>query len=336
MTEDDLNPAQRELFDQLKATPDERPRFDPALRKRLREDLDRGLAGVLDEFEPDTPLWVNKHLLGRIMGCERFFLAEFDEPFSWSVPRARGTIAHKAIELSVHTPGEPTPMELVGEAIGSLVENPYESIAGWLQECSERELAELRGEANDRVARFLELWFPLESKWLPVTEARLRYSYREEIFLNGKVDLCLGRPRGNQAGKVLIDLKTGRGSPQHLDDLRFYALLETLVVGTPPRLLGTYYLDQGRLLPEAVTEELLDSTVARVVDGAARIAKTLKREQEPTTAPGPPCKWCPVQSDCEPGQRYLAEDDLESDDFGGFADEDEDDEDEDEGEAEGD
>ena len=120
-----------------------------------------------------------------------------------------------------------------------------------------------------------------------------------------RVDLSLGVADGDRAGKVLIDLKTGGFSPQHLDDLRFYALIEAVRLGTPPRLLATYYLDQGRFLPEAVTEDLLYSTVARVVDGIERILDTRKREREPRTAPGPACRWCIALHQCETGRRFL-------------------------------
>ena len=69
----------------------------------------------------------------------------------------------------------------------------------------------------------------------------------------------VSKPRGFPPGKVLLDLKTGGFGPAHRDDLRFYALVETLRLGVPPRLLATYYLDAARLQQEAVTEELLRS-----------------------------------------------------------------------------
>ena len=75
-----LNPAQREVLDQLGATPDERPRFDAALRHQLRRALDDGTESLRDQVDPGDTLFVNKHLLSTVMGCERRFLAEDDEP----------------------------------------------------------------------------------------------------------------------------------------------------------------------------------------------------------------------------------------------------------------
>ncbi len=299
-----LNPAQEEVLAQLGAPREQRPRFDAALRHQLRRELDDALEPMLADLPADETMFVSKHLLGRIMGCEKRFLAEDDDQFAWSVPLARGTIAHKAIELSIHWRREPDPLVLVDESIARLSEG-IDGLADWLQGCTEVERAELRAEANDRVVKFLECWPPLKAQWRPVTESRLRLELHDRFVLSGKVDLALGQAEGDLAGKVLVDLKTGGFSPQHLDDLRFYALIEAIRLGTPPRLLATYYLDQGRFLPEPVTEELLYSAVARVVDGIERVLDTRKRSREPRTSPGPACRWCVALPDCDAGRRHL-------------------------------
>ncbi|NDH85241.1 MAG: hypothetical protein EBY65_10330, partial [Acidimicrobiia bacterium] len=92
------------------------------------------------------------------------------------------------------------------------------------------------------------------------------------------------------------------------DDLRFYALLDAIRIGTPPRRLATYYLDQGRFQVEDVTEDLLFSTVARVVDGVERMLMLSSGQRDATTATGPACRWCPVRHDCDDGKRHLADD----------------------------
>ena len=134
--------------------------------------------------------------------------------------------------------------------------------------------------------------------------------------MSGRPDLALGRPDGTVAGRVLFDFKTGSFSPTHRDDLRLYALMEAMAV-LPPRLLVTYYLDQGKFMPEEVTEDLLYSTVARIVAGTERIIQLRKSRREPDVIPGPACRWCPVRPDCEEGLRYLDED--SGDDFTAWA-----------------
>ena len=84
-------------------------------------------------------------------------------------------------------------------------------------------------EANDRLIKFLDCWPPLNPKWRPAPESKLYVDLCDgRIVLAGKVDLALGRAEGNRAGKVLVDLKTGRAYPAHREDLRFYALIEAI------------------------------------------------------------------------------------------------------------
>ena len=172
----------------------------------------------------------------------------------------------------------------------------------------------MRAEANDRVVKFLECWPPLPRAWRPVTEAMVRQDIcGDRVVLRGKVDLTLGAPDGLVAGKVLVDLKTGAAKGAHLDDLRFYALVETLRLGTPPLRLGTYYLDQGRLVPEDVTESMLDSTVERVVAGVVKMVELETQARPPVLRAGPACNWCVLRQGCDEGRAWLrdAEDDLD-------------------------
>ena len=301
------NPAQAEVLAALGARPHERPEFDPRLRAHLREELEARLAPVAARVPDGEVLWVSKHLLSSVHGCEGFFLAQEAEAFAWSPPIARGTVSHKAIELSISWRGDPSAGELVDEAIARLIASG-DRIADYLGGLGEGERAELHGEAVERVSMFLECFPKLEARWRPVAESRLRADLNDDkIVLSGKVDLTVGRGEGTRAGKVLIDLKTGGFSPAHRDDLRFYALVETLRLGVPPRLLASYYLDGGRLQDEVVTEDLLRSALARAVDGADA-AVALKHEgRTPQLKPGAPCRWCPQRHTCEVGVRFLAE-----------------------------
>ncbi len=303
-----LNPAQQEIRDLLGAPKAERPSFDPNLRSQLRAALEEALRPIVAELPEDQrSLWVSKHRLSQLDGCEVRARAEAAQPFEWSVALARGTVAHKAIELSIHWKHEPVPLELVDQALARL-EHGEDGLAKWLQGIDEVEQAELRAEAAERVTAFVETWPPLNPKWRPTTEARMRAELADgTVILAGKVDLALGHAHGQTAGKVLVDLKTGASQRHHLDDLRFYALVDTLKVGVPPRRLATYYLDQGRPIIEDVTVDMLDWTIARVVNGVDRMVAL---ELDPDSAiirTGPPCAWCPVRSTCVPGQAWLRE-----------------------------
>jgi len=304
----EFNPAQLEVLELLGASRDERPHFDAVLRHELRKVLDDGLASFVDRGGDDQ-MWVSKHLLGQVFSCEKKYVADAAEQFEWTVPIARGSVAHKAIELSIHRKGRPSPLELVDDAIASLSEG-VDGLADFLQTCGENSIAELRAEANDRVTKFMESFPPLMPRWWPVTESRLRLEIHDRFIFSGKVDLSLGKADGTTAGKVLIDLKTGGSSPQHREDLRFYALLETIRIGTPPRMLTSYYLDQGKLQPEVVTEGVLHAATRRVIDGVGRIIELREGAREPTTTPGARCGWCSVLKDCDVGRRHNDDDDY--------------------------
>lgn len=302
-----LTPAQQEVLEALGARPHERPEFDPRLRAALREDLQDRLSGVAAQVPDGESLWLSKHLLSTVHGCEGNFLAGEEEQFAWSPATARGTVSHKAIELSIGWRGDPAPGLLVDEAIARLIHGT-DSVGTYLEGLGEGERAELHGEAVERTAKFLECFPPLAARWRPVAESRLRADLCDDkIVLSGKVDLTVGRADGLRAGKVLIDLKTGGFAPSHRDDLRFYALIEALRLGTPPRLLATYYLDGGRLQDEIVSEALLATAVERVVRGAELILELRHDGREPVLRPGAPCRWCSRQESCETGVRWIEE-----------------------------
>ena len=301
----DENPAQAEVLAVLGARPHERPAFDPRLRTELRQGLERRLAPVAGRVPDGQTLWVSKHLLSSVHGCEGLFLAQDEEEFAWTPQTARGTVAHKAIELSVSWRGDPSAGELVDESIARLIAG-NDRIGDYLGGLGEGERAELHGEASERVNMFLECFPRLEPRWRPVAESRLRADLNDDkIVLSGKVDLTVGRAEGVRAGKVLIDLKTGGFAPSHREDLRFYALIETLRLGVPPRLLASYYLDGGRLQEEVVSEDTLAVAFERVVAGADAAVALRHERREPVLRPGAPCRWCPKRSECDVGQHYL-------------------------------
>lgn len=300
-----LNPAQQQVLDELGTT--DRPEFRDDLREHLKFELEEALADIISESFADTDekLFVSKHKLSMLHGCEARFIAEEQAEFSWSVPSARGTVAHKAIELLITRRGNPTPIELTEDAMDRL-EADNRSISEFIQTMDEAERADLVGKVNNFVSTFVETFPPLSRKWIPVAESRVRADLcGDKLTMQGAIDLSLGRARGNEAGKVLIDLKTGAPNVSHIEDLRFYALLETLKIGVPPRLLVNYYLEAGEPRTEAVTEDLLWSTSMRVVDAVHKLIELTVGEREPTLSPSGICRFCPALDGCDTGETFL-------------------------------
>jgi hypothetical protein len=297
----ELNPLQLAVIDALGIAPDWEP-LPADVIASLEEQLSDALQPIADRFSPDSPLRINKHHLATVHGCEKYHMLQRQAPFAWNINTVRGTIAHKGIELLLNWRGPVIPAEIVDAAITSVAENPRESASGFLISLSAHEMAELRGAVLGAVTNFLECFPPIKPQWRPMVEYSASYAlFDKSVIFTSRMDLVLGGP----GKKVIIDLKTGRLTPTHRDDLRFYALVETLRSRQSPRQLGSYSLDSARLESEDVTEGLLQSAVRRTAQGTLLIADLVLKTREPDVRPGAQCRWCPIVDTCEIGARYL-------------------------------
>jgi len=297
----DLNPIQRSVLDALRVPKGWVPLPD-TLVEQLETELTSGLAALDTVFTRDEPLRVTKRAMATIHGCETHHVEEKKSAFAWSLPTVRGTVAHKAIELLLNWRGDPVPAHLADAAIESLINNPRESAGIFLAQLPDSDLAELRGMIVDTVTNYLESFPPLKPQWRPVVEHSARYTmYDESIVFSSRADLVIG----TAGRKVLIDLKTGQLTPTHRDDLRFYALVETLRSRQPPRSLASFSLDAARLDVEEVSEGLLRAAVRRTIDGVTLMADLVTERREPTRRAGFQCRWCPLNDSCEEGVSFL-------------------------------
>lgn len=307
-----LTPAQQRVRADLLDLGGDRPSFPADLSVQLRDRLEDGLADVAHDLGRGE-IAVNKSRLADAMTCERYAVERQRAGFAgWTARLAQGTVAHRALELSVFLGGEPTPIDLVDAAVDRFVaiagtDDDVTGIGTWLRDAHPTEVAELRAEAHEQVARFVESFPPLQKHWTPRAEARVRVDLCDDrVVLRGKVDLSLGAPRGTTARVLIVDFKTGAAHGHHVDDLRFYALLEAIRSGVPPWRVATYYLDAATFRVEDVTEDLLFQACDRVVDGVTRIIELHVRGRPAVAVPNPACRWCPARHDCD-GAREWAE-----------------------------
>ena len=304
-----LTPRQQATLDALGATAD-RPTFPAGLGAELADALNAGITAAFPGGPPnraDDPMFVSKRDLHHVHTCEGLAVAERAAPFAWAVPVAVGTVAHRAIELGIHWDGDPPPRVLVDAAITSAAESAG-SLGDWLYGLDDGERAALCSAAVERVTAFTEVFPALKPAWRPVCEARHRLEVTGgAVVLSGKTDLSLGQGRGTEAGKVIIDFKTGAQRVHHTDDLRFYALLETITRGVPPRLVATAYLDSGVVRTEQVTTDVLAAALARTVGGVTALVELATRA--PALRASGACRWCPALDACPVGSAHLAGDD---------------------------
>lgn len=278
--------------------------FDVELIAELKETAAEAFAHFAERMGGNS-LFVTKHVLGAVLDCEAQFLAP--DEFSWSPARARGQVSHRAIQLLLHWRGEVIPIEIVDEAIGRL-EVEERGLSDWLAGIGEAERADLRGQSVDLVTKFLESFPPLDPRSRPVTESATQWPVDGPIVLRGRADLSMGAPSGRESRKLIIDLKTGRALPRHREDLRFYALVETLSREVPPRRLASMYLDAAEPMVEDVTPGTLRSALRRTVDGINRIIELRVESRPPVKSVGAFCRWCTVLVECAEGQKHLAGD----------------------------
>lgn len=277
--------------------------FDNAFVASLRADIEEAFEGFHERLGDDT-VFLSKHRLSSVLGCEVQHL--LDDTFTWSPPVAGGQVAHRAIQLLIHWRGDPVPADVVDEAIARLADDDT-SLGDWIAGLSEADLADLRSVAVDKLIKFQECFPPLDKRAAPTTESTVRWPLDGPIQLSGKVDLTIGRPAGAESRKVIIDLKTGWVSPRHREDLRFYALVETLRTQVPPRKLASFYLDAGEPVVEDVTERILLSASRRMLDAVNAEIELRVEGRPPVKRPGVSCRWCPLAPDCPEGHAHLAQ-----------------------------
>lgn len=297
-----LTPLQRKTLDALRRSPEPLV-FDEDLIADIRTEMRVALDHFAERLDDGQDLFVTKHRIASVLDCEAHFLAP--DEFEWTPATAKGQIAHRAIQLLLGWRGEPSPTELVDEAMARLADEDR-GIGMWIATLDKADEADARGLSTERVTKFVESFPPLDRRANPVTEAAAQWPVSGPILLRARVDMMIGRPQGNESRKVIIDLKTGRVGPRHRQDLGFYALVETLVRGVPPRKLATFYLDAGEAQTEDVSERLLRTAVRRTLDGINAMVELGAEQRPPVKRPGSSCRWCPLAESCEEGQAHLA------------------------------
>ncbi len=283
-----LTPAQQRTLEALRRTDDEPLVFDPAFVADLRADATAGLAELTQRMD-ERSLAVNKFNVAEVLTCETHFL--HPAPFSWSPALACGKVSHRAIELLLNWRGEPTPADLVDDALSRLTGDDS-SLGEWLATLAPGDEADVRGRAVARVTQFVECFPPLRRTWHPVTEAQIRWPLAGPITLRAKADIVIGRPAGPESRKVLIDLKSGGVTHRHREDLRYYALAETLVREVPPRMVASFSLEAGDAVVEAVSEGMLRSSLRRTLDAVERMIELQIEERPPRAGPSAGCFRC--------------------------------------------
>lgn len=260
-------------------------------------------AAIAAGLDAARPLWLSKRRLDELASCEGLFasgLAGEGPPFAHTPETAAGTLMHRAIQLDVAVERRADVRSVVERAADRLVEQDRAFAAHWA-ELDALDRAEGQAEAAAALALFRALFPPLPRSWQPVAEQQLIARMAGGgLVLSGRLDLVLGRGR-----RLLIDFKSGEARPSHAADMRFYAVLMTLVFGVPPYRVASVFLRSMEWQSEEVTEETLDLAASRLEEAVSvaaeidhRRGELTQREREPLLSAGRHCGWCPRRSSC--------------------------------------
>ena len=299
-----LTPAQRRVQDELLQLGQPRPHFERSLGDDLRAQLESSLAPLAEALT--EPLHVPKNALAQVHACEGNYLAERDWS-GWNAANAEGVVTHRAVQLSISLGDSAPPLMLVDHAVEELMVDEGSELGWFLHSAPAATRAELRGRAGNAVATFLECWPPIKSSWYPRTELPVRVDLcGGRIVLRGKIDLVLGRAQGTEARCLFVDLKTGGHYGSHLDDLRFYALVQAIRIGVPPFRVASYYLETAGFHAEDVTETTLAIALHRTEQGVAKMIELRAKQREPEITPCPRCRYCRIKSTCDGARQWDA------------------------------
>jgi hypothetical protein len=286
----ELTPAQERALRELvlpRAARPPPPEYAVGLRGHLA-----AMAAALDL---PRGLWLSKGRLADLAACEGLLAASLGAegpPFRHSVESAAGTLAHRSVYLDVASERTADVRTVVERAAARLAEGDREFAPYW-RGLDELDRAEHVAAASARLALFREAFPPLQRSWQPVGEQMLIARLGAGLTVSGRPDLILGRQ-----DRLVLDLKTGVARPVHAEDMRFYALLATLVFQRAPCRVATLFLESMEWKAEDVAEEMLAHAAARVMETAVAAAELLGGRREARLTPGPHCRWCPRSTSC--------------------------------------
>ena len=312
MSDTELNAMQLAVLEALGKEPDWVP-IPREIIEGIRTQLHDELADIAPRLTPENALWVSKHKLTTVHGCEANHLAGLTG-FEWTLGNVKGTVLHKAVELGLNWRGVIVPADVVDEALAQLADDERQSAGPFIDNLPAGDRAQLRSSAIDLYTKFDECFPPLKAAWRPVLESSARYEmFEQRINLSTRADLTLGAV----GSKVIIDLKSGRVQPNHREELRFYALVEAMRTGAAPRRLASYSLVTARADVEDVTEGVLQAAVRKTVDGIRKMVELQRDGREPVIRSGFFCSWCPLLESCTEGPKFIArrDDPDATDDF---------------------
>jgi hypothetical protein len=287
------------------------------LREELRDLIDAQIGeearAALLARPRGEPAWVNRFHLADVHSCEEYYLLNWNEDFQYSVPKAKGQVAQRAIRRwhlrrSASTP----PIDDQIENVLTDLEAEPGPLGVFIANLSDGGRADLVSDAMNIVEAFSEAW-PADSDTgsikthhsleVRLIERRLAIPYRV-AFQFGR---AIRTDDGLRAAAVLLELRVGSEFEAEERSNRWLAaLLETLKAGVPPARVVTWYAQTQQAFADEIEERHLRTAAVRLGDGVKRIYELQQKGEPPQRLSGWRCEKCERVADCEDGKAYGA------------------------------
>jgi hypothetical protein len=246
-----------------------RPIVDGTLAGGLREWLEDGVAETVGPMcDRSCPLVIDKRALAQDRPATGYRV-------ELSIPLARGALIDVLFRQLVTTGRIDQPMD--DGMAGLSVDERQADLVAFVNGLGGDERSRLAEDVSEQAQLLVRHWPTLAAGWLPRTQERITIPLSGgAVLLSGVIDLVVGAPSSGRASTGLVEVKSGRRTPEHQADARYYALLETLRSGAAPFRVATYYTATGAIEAEDVTEEMLIGSVQRVLTAFGQIATSLR------------------------------------------------------------
>lgn len=268
--------------------------------RRLRDQIEDGLA----QLAVERNFSVTASSLRSVHGCEEAHVAR--EPFEWNTATAGRQLLPAAYDLLL-AGTEGNDAQLLGAALDERAEEPW-SLGEYLSGLGPEERHAVTGEVLDEFGAARALIGRLPLAWkvrvAPDRAAKLR-TLGPDVKVRAKAHLVLGPVKAPAVVILRHHL-----NPGVRDDLRFYALVQTINANLAPATVVGVGIEDGAVTAEPVTLALLEHAAGRVVDGVLRMAELI-RGAEPVLRPGPVCGWCPRRRACPSAGRSRTRNEAE-------------------------
>ena len=295
------------MLEVMRGDRDARPAPDEEAVAAARAHLEAAAAAWAEAVPDGVVVRVTKGAVAGVRRCEVRHLAELAAGAPAGAPEAAAVVRGRLVDVlfrQVATTGCVS-SDPVADALTAWAADGEAAGAG-LDALDDAEQAQVRSEVTAACATLLAAWPRLPVGAGVRTQERVLVALAGgRVVLSGRPDLTVGRPTRRRAGVLVVEAKSGRFRPDHLEELRFYALLEALRWGVPPFRGLVWSLGDGRIEPLDVDSDLVWSETLRVADAITRLTR-LAAGEPPRPSANPLCPSCPLLDECTDGARQVA------------------------------